>query len=184
MPQHLNLFSHDYLSHRVNTIQERLDRICAAQRGAGAEFGLPRYSPFMVGRFYLNDKDLEGIRPLLKREPEKPNVGQVVDFPTNCGHSVKGVQSPWEVHQWRERDTPTPLTSRPRPSSSSPSKATPSPRPHAPSASARTSSATGSKLCATRANRPSPDRATTLPSRRRSVASAPRTSGCWRSATS
>jgi hypothetical protein len=21
----------------------------------------------------------------------------LLDFPTNCGHSVKGVQSPWEV---------------------------------------------------------------------------------------
>src|SRR4029077_3933000 len=34
----------------------------------------------------------------------------IVDFPTNGGHSVKGVQSPWEVQQWRERDAPTPLS--------------------------------------------------------------------------
>src|SRR5260370_26405415 len=61
-----------------------------------------------------------------------------LDFPTDGGHPVKGVYSPLEVHQCRERDVPTPRSSRPRPSSSSPSKATPSLRPHAPLASATT----------------------------------------------
>lgn len=59
------------------SIQERLDRIGKAQRVAGPEFGLPKYTPFLVGRFYLNDKDLDEIRPLLKDDPEKPKVGQV-----------------------------------------------------------------------------------------------------------
>jgi transposase len=42
-----------------------------------------------------------------------------VDFPTKGGHSVKGVQSPWEVQQCHAADVPTLLSSRPKPSSSS-----------------------------------------------------------------
>src|SRR6266508_4702995 len=110
--------------------------------------------------------------------------GGDLDFPTNGGHSVKGVYSPLEVHQWREHDAPTPRSSRLRPSGLSPSTATPSPRPHAPSASPRTSSATGSKPSTTTANAPSRATATSPPSRKRSGASVPTTSGCWRSVTS
>ncbi len=117
------------------------------------------------------------FRPRRRRE-------RGLDFPTNGGHPVKGVQSPWEVQQWRERGAPTPPSSRPRPLSSSPSKATPSPRRPAPSASARTSSATGSTPSKPRASTPSPAAATSPPSRRRTAASGPRTSGSWRSATS
>src|SRR5262245_50401038 len=54
-----------------------------------------------------------------------------MDFPTNGRHSVKGVQSSWEVQQWRARDAPTPLSSSRKPSRSSPFTATPSPRPTA-----------------------------------------------------
>jgi hypothetical protein len=76
-PKPDDLSSWDAVEWKPLSIQERLDRICDAQRGAGEEFGLPRYTPFMIGRFYLNNKDLEEIRPLLKPEPEKPNVGQI-----------------------------------------------------------------------------------------------------------
>jgi hypothetical protein len=67
----------DAIEWKPLSIQERLDRIGGAQRGAGEEFGLPKYTPFMVGSFYLNDVDLNEIRPLLKDDPEKPNVGQI-----------------------------------------------------------------------------------------------------------
>jgi hypothetical protein len=111
-------------------------------------------------------------------------VGHNMDFPTNGGHPVKGVQSPWEVPQCRAPDARTPPSSRPRPSDSSPSRATRSPRPPAPSASARTSSATGAAPSKPRANMPSPVAVSSPPSGRRTAASAPRTSACWRSATS
>src|SRR5262249_61241553 len=87
----------------------------------------------------------------------KQNVSHfALDFPTNGGHPVKGVPSPWEVQQCRVHDAPTLPSSRRRPSSSSPSRATPSPRPPALLASTRTSSATGSKPYRTKTNTPSP----------------------------
>lgn len=76
-PKSDDLPSWDTVEWKPLSIQERLDRICDAQRGAGEEFGLPRDISFLIGRFYLNDEDLEQIRSLLKPEPEKPNVGQV-----------------------------------------------------------------------------------------------------------
>src|SRR5205823_2576229 len=60
--------------------------------------------------------------PVLEVVGELPNL----DFPTDSGHPVKGVNSPREVHRWPERDAPTPPSSRPKPFGSSPSGATPS----------------------------------------------------------
>jgi hypothetical protein len=107
-----------------------------------------------------------------------------VDLPTNGGHSVKGVYSPFEVHQWQESDAPTRLSSRLGQSSSSPSKAIPLPRRLALWASVKTSSAIGSASSTTAASRPFPVTADPPPSRTRCAAFERKTNACWRSATS
>src|SRR5262249_57934169 len=107
-----------------------------------------------------------------------------LDLPTNGGHPDKSVNSILGGPTWQDRDAPTPRSSKRRPSSSSPSKATPSPRPHAASASTTISFATGNRLSKRGANRPSPVMGSSLPLRKRTAASGPRTSGYWPSATS
>ena len=106
-----------------------------------------------------------------------------LDFPTNGGHPVKGVQSPWEVHhgenatylhprvQGRGRQARHRARLLRRRGRTLPR---PQREPH-PQLEARPPA---------QGNTPSPATASSPPSRRRTAGSAPRTSGSWRSATS
>jgi len=57
------------------TATERIDRLFLAKHFGDAAIGLPRPMQFLVMNLYLNDADLEQIRPLLQDRP--PHVGQV-----------------------------------------------------------------------------------------------------------
>ena len=61
----------------MRDIRERLDDICAAQRGAGVDYGVPKVMCFLLGAFFLDDMDLEQLHPHLRQEPDLPDTGQV-----------------------------------------------------------------------------------------------------------
>ncbi len=62
----------------MGDLEKRLDEIFQAQRCGGPEIGMSEFTPFIVAGLYLDDADLEVIRPhLLPRDAVLPDVGDV-----------------------------------------------------------------------------------------------------------
>jgi hypothetical protein len=62
----------------VATLFGRLDEIVEAQRCGGPEIGMPQVTPFLLTGLYLDDADLEVIRPFLRpRDCDLDDLGEI-----------------------------------------------------------------------------------------------------------
>jgi hypothetical protein len=60
----------------MDELEERLNEIFEGQRCGGPQVGMSEITPFMVIGFYLDEGDLEVIRPhLLPRDADLPDLG-------------------------------------------------------------------------------------------------------------